>query len=73
MPDHVHMCVAIPPKHSVASIIGFLKGRVPSVARMCGREQNFTGASIFGLRVMPSPRSGSNWTKSAHATTGTSV
>ena len=23
MPDHVHMCIAILPKHSVASVIGF--------------------------------------------------
>lgn len=22
MPDHVHMCIAIPPKHPVASVIG---------------------------------------------------
>ncbi len=26
MPDHVHMCIAIPPKYAVASVIGFLKG-----------------------------------------------
>ena len=26
MPDHVHMCIAIPPKYPVASVIGFLKG-----------------------------------------------
>src|SRR2546423_13514995 len=26
MPDHVHMCIAIPPKHPVAFVIGFLKG-----------------------------------------------
>src|SRR6266540_3121567 len=25
MPDHVHMCIAIPPKHAVASVIGFIK------------------------------------------------
>ena len=25
MPDHVHMCIAIPPKHPVASVIGFLE------------------------------------------------
>jgi putative transposase len=24
MPDHVHMCITIPPKHPVASVIGFL-------------------------------------------------
>ena len=27
MPDHVHMCIAIPPKYPVASVIGFLKGK----------------------------------------------
>jgi REP element-mobilizing transposase RayT len=27
MPDHVHMCIAIPPKHPVASRDGFLKGK----------------------------------------------
>ena len=24
LPDHVHMCIAIPPKYPVASVIGFL-------------------------------------------------
>ena len=27
MPDHVHMCLSIPAKHSVAFLIGFLKGK----------------------------------------------
>ena len=27
MPDHVHMCLSIPPKYSVAYTIGFLKGK----------------------------------------------
>ena len=27
MPDHVHMLIAIPPKYSVAHIVGFLKGK----------------------------------------------
>ena len=27
MPDHVHMCVSIPPKQSVSHAIGFLKGK----------------------------------------------
>jgi putative transposase len=26
-PDHVHMCLNIPPKYSVSSIVGFLKGK----------------------------------------------
>jgi putative transposase len=25
--DHVHMCIEILPKHAVASVIGFLKGK----------------------------------------------
>lgn len=27
MPDHVHMLVAIPPKYSVSSVTGYLKGK----------------------------------------------
>jgi putative transposase len=27
MADHIHMCVAIPPKYSVSFIIGFIKGK----------------------------------------------
>ena len=27
MPDHVHVLLAIPPKYSVASVMGYLKGR----------------------------------------------
>ncbi len=26
-PDHVHLILSIPPKHSVASVVGFLKGK----------------------------------------------
>ena len=26
-PDHVHMCLRIPPKHSVSFVLGFLKGK----------------------------------------------
>jgi len=27
MPDHVHMLISIPPKHSVAQIIGYMMGK----------------------------------------------
>ncbi|MET3596922.1 putative transposase [Mesorhizobium shonense] len=27
MPDHVHMLISIPPKYSVAEVIGYLKGK----------------------------------------------
>jgi putative transposase len=48
MPDHVHMCIAIPPKHPVASVIGFLKGKSAIArARLCGKERNFTGEHFW--------------------------
>ncbi len=27
MPDHIHMCISVPPKYSIAFVIGFLKGK----------------------------------------------
>ena len=30
MPDHVHMLLAIPPKYSVSSVMGYLKGKSSS-------------------------------------------
>ena len=45
MPDHVHMCIAIPPKHPVASVIGFLKGK--SAIRV-HRELLKTQGTLFG-------------------------
>lgn len=27
MPDHVHLLLSIPPKYSVSSIMGYLKGK----------------------------------------------
>jgi putative transposase len=48
MPDHVHLCIAIPPKHSVASVIGFLKGKSAiAIARMQGKERNFNGEHFW--------------------------
>jgi putative transposase len=36
MPDHMHMCIAIPPKHPVASVLGFLKGNSAIATKMRG-------------------------------------
>ena len=56
MPDHVHMCIAIPPKHPVSSVIGFLKGKSAiAIARLCGKEQNFSGEH-FWARDYAAPR-----------------
>ena len=48
MPDHVHMCIAIPPKYAVSSVVGFLKGKSAiALARMRGRERNFNGEHMW--------------------------
>ena len=47
--DHVHMCIEIPPKYAVASVIGFLKGKSAiAIARMFqGKERNYNGAHFW--------------------------
>ncbi len=49
MSDHVHMMIRIPPKHPVASVIGFLKGKSAiAIARQFqGRQRNFNGESFW--------------------------
>jgi len=47
--DHVHMCLEIPPKYAVASVVGFLKGKSAiAIAReFAGKERNFTGEHFW--------------------------
>ena len=47
--DHVHLCIEIPPKPAVASIIGFLKGKsaVTSARQFGGQLKNFTGEHFW--------------------------
>src|SRR2546427_1289647 len=41
-------CIAIPPKHPVASVIGFLKGKSAiAIARLGGKERNFSGEHFW--------------------------
>ena len=49
MRDHVHMCIEIPPKHAVSSVIGFIKGKSSiAVARQfSGKIRNFTGEHFW--------------------------
>lgn len=49
MPDHVHICIEIPPKHSVASVIGFIKGKsaLAIARRFGGKERNFIGEHFW--------------------------
>lgn len=47
--DHVHMLIAIPPKYSVAEVIGYIKGKSAiAVARQfSGRTRNFNGERLW--------------------------
>lgn len=49
MPDHIHMCISIPPKYAVSNVVGYLKGKSAiSIARKFkGRQRNFTGESFW--------------------------
>jgi putative transposase len=49
MPDHVHMLVSIPPKYSVAEVIGFIKGKSSIwIAQNVERKaKNFTGHKFW--------------------------
>lgn len=49
MSDHVHMLIEIPPKHAVASVIGFLKGKsaITIARQFSGKQRNFTGEHFW--------------------------
>jgi len=49
MVDHVHMLISIPPKFSVAQVMGFIKGKAAiHIARtFLGHRQNFTGQHFW--------------------------
>ncbi len=49
MPDHVHMMIAIPPKHAVSQVVGYIKGKSAiHLARVYGeRKRNFVGQHFW--------------------------
>jgi putative transposase len=48
MPDHVHLCLSIPPKFSVAHTIGFLKGKsAVRIHRELLHERRMTGLHFW--------------------------
>jgi putative transposase len=55
LPDHVHMCIAIPPKYPVSSVIGFLKGR-HSDGPLVWQRAEFHGRALLG-----------SWIRSVHS------
>jgi putative transposase len=48
-PDHVHMLIEIPPKYSVAQVVGYIKGKsaIAIARRFVGRQKNFTGQNFW--------------------------
>ena len=53
MPDHIHQCLSIPPKFSVANTVGFLKGESAIRIRrqFLGQKRNFTGLHFWARGV----------------------
>jgi putative transposase len=48
MGDHVHLCLSIPPKYSVAHTIGFVKGKsAVRIHRDLLRERRMTGLHFW--------------------------
>ncbi len=49
MSDHVHIMISIPPKHAVAQVVGYIKGKSAiHIARTyTGRRRNFVGQHFW--------------------------
>ena len=48
MPDHIHLLLSIPPKFSVASVVGFLKGKSAiRIHRTYIQQQRFKGYNFW--------------------------
>ena len=48
LPDHIHMCLSVPPKFSIAQTIGFLKGKsAVQIHRKLMNERRMTGLSFW--------------------------
>ena len=49
MRDHVHICISIPPKHSVSYVVGYIKGKsaISIARRFMGKTRNFTGENFW--------------------------
>ena len=49
MIDHVHMLISIPPKHSVSTVVGFLKGKssIWIAQNIANKQRNFVGHKFW--------------------------
>ncbi len=48
-PDHIHMCVSIPPKFAASSVVDYIKGKsaISIAGNIVGRRRNITGKSFW--------------------------
>ena len=48
MPEHIHMCLSVPPKYSIAFAIGFIKGKsAVRIHRQVLRNKRVTGLHFW--------------------------
>ena len=47
--DHIHMCLSIPPKYSVSTIVGYLKGKSAMIIfeKYSRLKRNFKGHGFW--------------------------
>lgn len=47
--DHIHMCISIPPKYSVAEIMGYIKGKSAMIIfeKYSKQKRNFKGQHLW--------------------------
>ena len=52
-PDHVHMCIQIPPKFAVSNVIGYLKGKSAiAIARDVINRKKIQRREFLGERLL---------------------
>ena len=49
LPDHVPMCLSVPPKYAVADVVGDINGKraIAIARRFGGRQRHFTGEAFW--------------------------
>ncbi len=51
MPDHIHMLISIPTKHSASTVVGFLKGKssIWIAQNINNKQRNFVGHKFWSM------------------------
>jgi len=64
MPDHVHICLRVPPKHSIAVVIGCLKGKSAVCIHRKAGSKRVTGLHFWARVYCVSTVGHDGWTRS---------